>query len=203
MTELRWAALVFTILLCCARLSGDEPKQPKPSVPLPRHYGKLGLDKEQLDKVRKARTKFRAQIEELRHRLRALEKQEDAELQKFLTDAQRASLKDLRAQGPGTFKISAPERPIKVQQGKSTTFAVELSHDKAFDGEVTLTFDNLPKGMRVRPSPFVFKDGDDPIGQLTIRTDKSVDTRDYSFTIRATPDQGEPVEVTVRVLVTF
>jgi hypothetical protein len=194
--------LVLAAFLCCTQLPGDEPRQPAQTpAPLPRHYRKLGLDKDQTDKVRTTQAEYQARIDKLRQQLRELQKEADAELEKLLTADQKARLKELQAQGPGTFKISAPSMPMKVYAGKPRTFGVELTHDKAFDGDVKLTYLNLPKGIAILPDPYIFKEGGDPIAELTIRTDKNLASGEYRFTIVATPNSGEPAEVTVELLV--
>jgi len=202
LTGPRRTVLVLAAFLCCAQLPGDEPRPPAQTpAPLPRHYRKLGLDKDQTDKVQKTQAEYQARIDKLRQQLRELQQEEDAELEKHLTAAQKARLKELQAQGPGVFKISGPGLPVKVYAGKSATFGVELTHDKAFDGDVKLTYAKLPKGITILPDPFIFKEGGNPIADLTIRTDKSLTSGEYRFTIQATPDNGEPAEVTVQLVV--
>jgi hypothetical protein len=191
------------MLLGGSSVPGDEAPRLAPPAPLPRYYRNLKLDREQTAKIRKTQARYQARIDELMRQVRALEKEQAAELEKHLTGAQRACLKELRALGSGEFKISAPRKLLKVHRGDSTTFAVELSHDKAFEGDVTLTFPDLPKGIKITPSPLVFKHGGDPIGELTLSTDRSMEIGEYRFTIQATPESGDRVQATVKVLVTL
>jgi hypothetical protein len=201
MTGSRRLTLGLALLLSCTALSGDEPKPssaPAPA-PLPRHYKKLGLDAAQVEKVRKTRADYEVKIDELKKQLQALQGEENSQLEKLLTDAQRRRLKELRDRGAGEFKIIGPKQIFKTPLGKATTFGVELTYDDAFEGDVTLTYPDLPKGMRIKPDPFVFKEGGSKIGDMTITVDKDVPAADYHFTIRATPEDGDPVEVTVKI----
>jgi hypothetical protein len=199
MTGSRRVLIGFALLLSCTALPGDEPKQP-PAAPLPRHYKKLGLDPTQVEKVRQTRTDYRVKIDALKKQLQALQTEEDSQLQKLLTDGQRTRLKELRARGAGEFKIVGPKQMFKTPLGRTTMFGVQLSYDDAFEGDVTLTFPDLPKGMRIQPDPFVFKEGGSNTGDMTITVDRDVPAAEYHFTIRATPEDGDPVEVTVKIL---
>jgi hypothetical protein len=203
MKELRWNVLVLATLLCCTRLSGDQSQpQPPKTLPLPRYYKKLELDKKQIEKVQKVEAEFQVRIDRLTRQLQSLRKEQSVELEKCLTDAQRSRLKELQDQGPGLFKISAPRLPVKVHVGKTCDFGVELSYDKGFEGDVRLTYPDLPEGMTILPNPFVFKEGESRIATLTISTKQTLPQRDYRITIQATPDNGDPTEVTVQLVVT-
>jgi hypothetical protein len=198
-----WIAVIPAALLSCVLLmGGDEPKQPAaPPIPFPPHYRKLGLNDKQVKNVRKTRAKYRGKVEELRNQIQALQKEEAAELEKFLTDTQKARLKELQAQGTGTFKVSGPLRAFSLRQGRDTTFAVELRTSDAFEGEVRLTYPDLPRGLKIEPNPFVFKEGGNPLAELKITADKDAPVGEHRFIIKATPDDGEPIELTVKVLV--
>lgn len=203
MNGLRWTALALATLLCCIRSPGDETQPPsqKP-LPLPRYYRKLGLEKEQAQKVQKVQAEYHPRIDALKRQLQSLQKEQSDKLEKLLTDAQRARLKELQAQGPGEFKISAPRLPVRVRLGKTSDFGVELTPDKAFEGDVRLDYPDLPKGMTILPNPFVFKEGEKRIATLMISADMTLPPGEYRFTIQATPENGEPVEVKVQLLIT-
>jgi hypothetical protein len=204
MTRSRWTVLALATLLPCAALQGDQPKKPETAAsPLPRYYRKLGLNQGQAEKVRKTWTKYREKIEGLRKQIQGLQKEAAVELEKSLTDAQKARLKELRALGPGEFKLDAPRRPFPVSRGQTTTFAVELKPDAAFEGSVRLTFEEVPAGVTIDPRRFEFKEGGNPVVEFKIAADKNAPIGEFAFTIRATPDDGEPVEVKIKILVKF
>jgi hypothetical protein len=202
MMRLCGAAVALAVLWSVHGLCREGPKQPaNPSTRLPRFYGLLGLKPDQEKDVRQTRARYQKTIEDLKRQIQTLQKEEDAALEKFLTEAQKAKLKELRAKGPGEFKVSGPKRVFTVRRGQSTTFGVELSHDAGFEGEVRLTFQDIPKGVTISPSPFVFKERGDPVAQLTLTVAKDAVVDEQRFTILATPDYGEPVEVPVKVLI--
>jgi hypothetical protein len=190
------------MFLSCIRLSGDEPQPAtQKTLHLPRYYRKLGLGKQQTQKVQTVQAEYQSRIDKLKREIQALQKEQDVKLEKLLTDAQRAVLKELRAQGPGEFKISAPSRPVKVYIKKACEFGIQLSHDKGYEGDLKLTYPDLPKGMTILPNPFVFKDGESTIATLKLTADMTVPLGEYHITIQATPEYGDPAEVKVHLLV--
>jgi Spy/CpxP family protein refolding chaperone len=62
---------------------------------LPPLWSRLGLAREQKDRIYAIRADYRPKIEELRQQIRALEKKQMADLQELLTPAQKARLKEL------------------------------------------------------------------------------------------------------------
>jgi hypothetical protein len=201
MTRLRWTAYILVTFLFCIRLSGDEPQPAQNTLRFPRHYRKLGLDKQQTQKVQTVQAEYQPRIEKLKREIQALQKEQDVKLEKLLTDAQRAVLKELRDRGSGEFKISAPTRPVRVYLKKPCEFGVQLTHDKGYEGDLKLTYPDLPKGMKILPNPFVFKDGEGTIATLKLTADATVPLGEYHITIQATPEYGEPAEVKVHLLV--
>ena len=202
MIRSRWTILTLATLLSCAALQGDQPKKPETAAPpLPRYYRKLGLNEGQAEKVRKSWARYKEKIEGLKRQIQELQKEAAAELEKPLTVSQKARLKELRALGPGDFKLDAPRRPFPVFRGQTTTFALELKPDAAFEGSVRLTFEEIPAGVTINPRRFEFKEGGNPIVEFKIAVDKNAPTGEFAFTLRATPDDGEPVEVKIKILV--
>jgi hypothetical protein len=94
------AASALALLLCGA-LVGDDPKPVVPQAHdvLPPLFRKLGLSKKQAAAVAKVRGEYDAKVKDLEEKIRAARAEEEAELEKVLTDAQRARLKELR-KGP-------------------------------------------------------------------------------------------------------
>src|ERR1700739_3193077 len=81
-----------------------------------RHGGVQGAQ-HQVAAVRRPHRRLRrlgiagfADIEALRRKIRALQKEEAAELEKSLTASQKARLKELQARGPGEFKLNGPRQ---------------------------------------------------------------------------------------------
>jgi hypothetical protein len=66
-----------------------------PDNSLPPHWSKLGMTAGQKEKAVAVRLKYQRQVEDLRQKIRLLEKKERQELADLLTDGQRAKLKEL------------------------------------------------------------------------------------------------------------
>jgi hypothetical protein len=69
---------------------------------LPTSWSKLGLTDAQKAQVAQVQAKYRTQMESLRQQLRAVEQQQRAELDKILTDAQRARLREIVLEKAGS-----------------------------------------------------------------------------------------------------
>jgi hypothetical protein len=87
----RWTLLpLLAVLLALGTLAAQE----QPSLPM--HFKKLALTKDQEDKILKVRGEYDAKFAALRKQLQELEVQEKAAVEKLLTEAQKAKLKELR-----------------------------------------------------------------------------------------------------------
>jgi hypothetical protein len=62
---------------------------------LPQNWGKLGLSDEQKQKVYKVQTDYDQKVGALEKQLKDLKAQEKSEMDKILTDAQKARLKEI------------------------------------------------------------------------------------------------------------
>ena len=89
----------------------DEKKeQPKVKGTLPANWNKLGLTDEQKQKVYSVRAEYGTKIAELRAEIQKLQKKEQEEMQKVLTDAQKARLREiLTEKAPGAATEKKPE----------------------------------------------------------------------------------------------
>ncbi len=79
------------------------PEGPKlaPKAPdLPPLFRKLGLSDEQVATVAKVRAKYDAKVKELEEKIKAARAEEAAEVEKVLTEDQRARLRELRKDTP-------------------------------------------------------------------------------------------------------
>jgi hypothetical protein len=63
---------------------------------LPKYFKSLGLSDEQKQTIYKLRASYAAKVDALTEQIRALHKAEAAEIDKLLTDAQKARLKELK-----------------------------------------------------------------------------------------------------------
>jgi len=112
MSLIRWLpALAAALLLAPAALAQEKkdppkPDDTKPGAPtetpaargtLPQNWKALGLTDEQKKKVYAIQSSYRTKLDDLERQVRELRAQERAELEKLLTDAQKARLKEIIA----------------------------------------------------------------------------------------------------------
>jgi hypothetical protein len=98
MLRLRAVVTVLAVALLVTGWSlGDDPKDPPPPRgTLPANFKKLGLTDEQREAILKVRGTYAAKVAALRRQITQLQKEEREELEKLLTDAQKARLKEIR-----------------------------------------------------------------------------------------------------------
>jgi hypothetical protein len=97
MFRLRLILPLVVMVLMCGWLVGDDPKDPpvKLKGKLPTTFKKLGLSEEQIQSVYKTQAKYVTQIDQLTAKIAQLKKEEKAELEKILTPAQKARLREI------------------------------------------------------------------------------------------------------------
>jgi len=121
MYRLRLGATALMVgLLTGGLLLGDDTKgkddKDSPVVVkagrLPKNYKKLGLSEDQTKKLYTIMATYQAKIDELESKKKALKKEENAQMEKVLTEAQLARLKELLL--GETSKDKAPDKaPVK------------------------------------------------------------------------------------------
>jgi Spy/CpxP family protein refolding chaperone len=89
----------------------DGPKKPKGR--LPANWAKLGLTAEQKDQVYKIQSDFRNRIAPLEQKLKELRQEELREMEKVLTEPQKARLQEI-------LKAKKPAPPDKKEEKKPT-----------------------------------------------------------------------------------
>jgi hypothetical protein len=94
MTRLRFLTPLALATLLWTGVQGQE--QPTDKAALPMHFKKLGLSKDQEEKILKLRGEYDQKFAALRKQLQDLEVQERAAVEKLLTEPQKAKLKELR-----------------------------------------------------------------------------------------------------------
>jgi hypothetical protein len=110
-----WRPQVGVLLLLVVSggwLLSDEPKKsddPPPRVKgmLPAHFKQLGLSADQRTAIYKVQASYGAKIDALTQKILELRAEEKAEIDKVLTEAQRARLRELKA-GDDTTKAKEP-----------------------------------------------------------------------------------------------
>jgi hypothetical protein len=99
------------MLVGVGMLMAQEPKkepEPAPKVRgmLPKFYKQLGLSDDQRQTIYRVQGRYSAQIEALLEQVRKLRAEENAEIEKVLTEAQKTRLKELKLGETGKPKDS-------------------------------------------------------------------------------------------------
>lgn len=111
MTRLRLGVGVVALVVALGTLHGQEKKEPPAKGQLPPQWKKLSLSEEQTKKIYAVQTEYRGKIAELEDKVKELRKQERLDLEKVLTDGQKARLKEiLLEKAPGEKKESADKK---------------------------------------------------------------------------------------------
>jgi uncharacterized membrane protein len=102
--------------------------------------------------------------------------------------------------GDQTFKLMIPSSTTTVKQGEAQTVKVSLERGAGFKQGVKLDL-KVPTGLTVEPDGTTVKAGDKGEVQLTIRAAKDAALGDQKIMVKGTPDQGEAVEMELKVAV--
>ncbi len=89
------AGLVTPIVI--AQDKGKDTPSAKFRGQLPPNWGKLALSEEQKQKIYEIQSKVRVKVDELKAQIKDLQNQERKDMEKVLTDAQRAMLREIIA----------------------------------------------------------------------------------------------------------
>jgi hypothetical protein len=101
------------VIVTAGLLSADDRKEPASRAhgSLPPLWSRLGLTDEQKQQAYSIQTEYRAKIDDLERQVRKLRKDERAEMEKVLTDAQKARLRELISErAPGASKDEPKDR---------------------------------------------------------------------------------------------
>lgn len=110
--------LAALILVMGGSLLGQDKKDTaKAKGTLPQNWSKIGLTDAQKQDIYKVQTEYRGKIEDLQAQIKKLQNDERAELQKVLTDAQKARLKEiLLEKAPGEDKTPKKDKAEKTDK---------------------------------------------------------------------------------------
>jgi len=106
------AVIGLALLVADRGFSQQDKTEPAPKVKgqLPKLWSKIGLSDEQKQKVFATRATFGAKIDDLKLKIKRLQSEEKAELEKILTDDQKTALRRLLLeQGPKAAPPAVPD----------------------------------------------------------------------------------------------
>ena len=102
--------------------------------------------------------------------------------------------------GDQTFKLVIPSTTTDVKQGEAQTVKVSVERGAGFKQGVRLDM-KAPAGLEVEPANTTVKASDKGEVQLTIRAAKEAALGEQKIMVKGTPDQGEAVELELKVAV--
>ncbi len=118
MRRLRFALGILTLVVIGGGLILGQNEPIKFRGQLPAGWKKLGLDDTQKSKIYSIREDYRGRIAQLEKKIKELRLEERQELEKVLTDAQKARLKEIK-EGKGG-EIPPRTEPPKKEEKKTT-----------------------------------------------------------------------------------
>jgi uncharacterized membrane protein len=89
-----------------------------------------------------------------------------------------------------TFTLDVPNLSTTLKQGESKNVSISLNRGKDFDEDVTLSFENLPKGVTIDPSKPKIGAGDKE-AKLTLKAADDAALGDFAVKVTGHPTKGE------------
>jgi uncharacterized membrane protein len=98
------------------------------------------------------------------------------------------------------FTVDPPNLATKLKQGESKAVVIAINRGKDFEQDVTLKFQNLPKGTSIEPTNPVIKHGDTE-AKLTIKAADDAALGDFSVKVTGHPTKGSDASNSFKVTV--
>ncbi|HLW65579.1 MAG TPA: hypothetical protein VKS79_09695 [Gemmataceae bacterium] len=93
------------------------------------------------------------------------------------------------SQDDDTFKLSVPTFSTSIKQGESKVVDIGIKRGKNFDEDVSLKFDNLPKGVSLDPAAPAIKHGDKDT-KVTLKAANDAAVGDFTVRVIGHPTKG-------------
>ncbi len=97
--------------------------------------------------------------------------------------------KPVLGQAEETFNLSVPSLSTGLKQGETKAASISLSRGKNFDEDVTLKFDDVPKGVTIDPESPVIKHGDTE-AKITFQAADAAALGDFTIKVTGHPTKG-------------
>ena len=104
-------------------------------------------------------------------------------------------------QADNTFNLSVPMTTSSIQQGKMTEATIGIKRAENFDEDVTLKFDDLPKGVTIEPTNPVIKHGDLD-AKITFKAGDGATVGDFKVKVTGHPKLGSDAQIDFKLSVT-
>jgi hypothetical protein len=88
-----------------------------------------------------------------------------------------------------SFTLSVPFWTTGLRQGETKAISIAIARDKRFDQDVTLKFNDLPKGVTVEPTTAVIKKGDSE-AKFVLKSADDAALGDFAAKVTGHPTKG-------------
>lgn len=90
-----------------------------------------------------------------------------------------------------TFTLDVPNLATTVKQGEAKQIGIDIRRGTNFGEDVTLSFDNLPKGVTIDPPSPSIKKGETG-AKFNVRAAEEAALGDFTVKAKGTPTKGAP-----------
>lgn len=94
------------------------------------------------------------------------------------------------ADSEDTFTLDLPNFSTDLKQGETEIVSVGIAREDKFDDEVTLEFQNLPKGVTIDPAKPTIKQGDKE-AKVTVKAAADAALGDHAIKVIGHPTKGK------------
>ena len=108
--------------------------------------------------------------------------------------------KPVLGQAEETFNLSVPSLSTGLKQGETKSASISLSRGKNFDEDVTLKFDDVPKGITIDPASHVIKHGDTE-AKITFQAADDAALGDFTIKVTGHPTKGADAKTEFKLTV--
>jgi uncharacterized membrane protein len=112
----------------------------------------------------------------------------------------RSDNKPVIGRAEDTFTLDPPNLATQLKQGESKAVAIGINRGKNFDQDVTLKFENLPKGVSIEPAHPVIKHGDTE-AKLAIKATDDAAVGEFGIKVTGHPAKGSDASNEFKVAV--
>jgi len=113
-----------------------------------------------------------------------------------LPPAEQASV----GQTADSFSLDMPMMSTKLAQGETKAFAIGIKRGKNIDQDVTLMFNDLPKGVSIDPANSVIKHGDMD-AKMTLKATDDAALGDFTVKVMGHPATGPDATSDLKITV--
>lgn len=104
-------------------------------------------------------------------------------------------------QGENSFSLSTPTLATKLKQSESQVADISIKRGKNFDQDVTLKFEDVPKGVTIEPASPVIKHGEKEV-KVTVKAAEDATLGDSTVKVIGHPKEGPDAVSQMKLTIT-